>query len=863
MTRKEKAMGIAVALYVAIALTAAAAPQLSFRPVSVMPGDTAFLELDVTGADDHYLGVNVKFSLPNGVTVSSVAMGDLLTDNFTLDSHRLDNSNTYTALAYSVTDSVPPDEGSLLRFGIEVSNDLAELGLDTVEVIEAAVPILKSGIAAFDGDTALDHTAANGMITLSRDPLPALAVVPPSRTVTSFDGTTSFSVSNAGSASLSWVASVNAADTWLTITSSTSGTDAGVIEVSFERNPAASSRSGSIVVDAGDVPGSPGVVTVTQVGNTNPWLDVLPAEQTVNADATSAEFTVANTGFSTLTWAASLVEGDDWASISAGVVGVNAGVIRLSFSTNNAAADRTAVVRVVGENAYGSPAQVTLTQRGREPLEVITPNGAEVWHRGITETITWCSESPKAVTSVSILLLKGGNVLRTIAETTHNIGAYEWTIPLDMEPSHNYKIQILDVNYPAVHDESDAPFGINCPPDSPTNVVASEGEPRRVEVTWEAVDTATSYEVYRSTSESFADAQLIGTTSATVYEDTQAAQPQGAAGFSCAQTKTPVYYWYWVKSVNGCDRSGEGYPDQGFRAKDKSEVNLVWARVLPGEPATADTLAAHWNSTLAMRLSHESGIEPESVMGWVEWDGNKVVTTAWLPINDTDGWIVYAPTSSWPVGAEVTFTAWAQTPGGEAVGTVVYSFTIVSDDVMPAGKEEEYIWQPDYSDFESPDLDLDAQTNAGVGVHVEEYDLAPELANGVGRAYVIGPAVPFETPRRVWLPLPEGLSAGAAVLYYYHQDAEEAGWYPADQVRNWVEPDSYLALETRGIRYVGFLVRHGGVVRLGDGTARAETAAASVVPPVRGITGDLLILGVALAAIALGGVSRRTRNSTK
>ena len=649
MTRKEKAAGIAVVLYVATALAAAAAPQLSFRSLSAMPGDTAFLDLDVTGADDYYLGVNVKFSLPNGVTVLSVANGDLLTDNFTLDSHRLDNSNTYTAFAYSVTDSIPPDEGSLLRFSLEVSSDLGELGLDTVAVVDVPVPILTSGIAAFDGDTALGHSAVDGVITLSRDPLGALAVSPLSRTVTASEGTTSFSVSNTGSASLSWVASVGATDTWLTITSGTGGVDAGVIEVAFEQNPSASSRSGSILVDAGDVPGSPVAATVTQAGNTSPWLVVLPAEQTVNADALSAEFAVTNAGPSTLNWAASLVEGGDWASISAGAAGIDAGTIRLSFSTNDAAADRTAVVRVVGTNALGSPAQVSLTQRGRQPLEVITPNGAEVWHRGVTETITWCSDAPKAVSSVSILLLKGGNVLRTIAQTTYNTGTYEWTIPLEMEPNHDYKIQILDVNYPSVHDESDSPFGINCPPDAPSNVVASDGEIQRVLITWDSVDTAVEYEIYRSEEDDPATAELLATTSTTSYKDTTAEGPTTLreSPFGCSGARVMKVYYYWVKSVNNCSASDFSLSDSGHRDRNTLKES-VYEKALPSWPGDEENMSLAWpDSTLSLRLRSEEGIQPDSVWGIVQWADGESRTVTWLPLEEGDGWVVYMPEIAW------------------------------------------------------------------------------------------------------------------------------------------------------------------------------------------------------------------------
>ena len=52
-------------------------------------------------------------------------------------------------------------------------------------------------------------------------------------------------------------------------------------------------------------------------------------------------------------------------------------------------------------------------------------------------------------------------------------------------------------------------------------------------------------------------------------------------------------------------------------------------------------------------------------------------------------------------------------------------------------------------------------------------------------------------------------------LYSYHSDGDDKGWYPAENVEGWLVPDSDLTLEVDGTTYLGFLVRHAGIVQLG------------------------------------------------
>ncbi len=88
---------------------------------------------------------------------------------------------------------------------------------------------------------------------------------------------------------------------------------------------------------------------------------------------------------------------------------------------------------------------------------------------------------------------------------------------------------------------------------SPANIDASSGTyADHVSVSWDSVGGASSYALYRSTSDSFNEATLLGDNVASPLDDTSA---------ECGQT-----YHYWVTATNVCGESAPGEPDTGYRA---------------------------------------------------------------------------------------------------------------------------------------------------------------------------------------------------------------------------------------------------------------------------------------------------------
>jgi hypothetical protein len=93
---------------------------------------------------------------------------------------------------------------------------------------------------------------------------PVLSVSPSNQNVTKEAGTTTFSISNTGTGTMPWTASVTSGSSWLTITSGSNGSNSGTINCNFTANTSTSPRTATIRVTASGATGSPMDVMVTQ-----------------------------------------------------------------------------------------------------------------------------------------------------------------------------------------------------------------------------------------------------------------------------------------------------------------------------------------------------------------------------------------------------------------------------------------------------------------------------------------------------------------------------------------------------------------------------------------------------------------------
>jgi hypothetical protein len=116
----------------------------------------------------------------------------------------------------------------------------------------------------------VSYTVAPADIVILNWGTPTLAVSPASREVTADAGTTTFAVSNNGGSTMNWSAQVISGSSWASITSGSSGTNSGTINLSYAANTSTTSRTATIRITATGAACSPTDVTIVQAAALTP-----------------------------------------------------------------------------------------------------------------------------------------------------------------------------------------------------------------------------------------------------------------------------------------------------------------------------------------------------------------------------------------------------------------------------------------------------------------------------------------------------------------------------------------------------------------------------------------------------------------
>jgi len=141
-------------------------------------------------------------------------------------------------------------------------------------------------------------------------------------------------------------------------------------------------------------------------------------------------------------------------------------VVDVSYQTaayylwSNALPNMTYFYRVKTQNDAGaSDWSVGSFQTVAPLIQVTTPNGGQLWQRGLKYFIQW---NDNVAESVVIDLYKGGAFLKSLA-TNSSAGAYQWEVGLDLAAGNDYSIKVRSSTNAALFDVSDAAFGIDVP----------------------------------------------------------------------------------------------------------------------------------------------------------------------------------------------------------------------------------------------------------------------------------------------------------------------------------------------------------------------------------------------------------------
>ena len=188
-------------------------------------------------------------------------------------------------------------------------------------------------------------------------PPPSLSVSPTSIDAEAGGENVSVSVSNSGGGSLSWTAAIPSGVDWARISSGSSGTNAGTVQIEVDANGGAA-REFQLTVSAS---GSASRTVTIRQAEAPPVLDLSVGSTDLDGDGGSVTVQVSNTGYGTMDWTASLPEEVDWAYIESGESGTDSGEIVVRYGINGGA-DRELEITVTASAASNSPQSLTLSQ---------------------------------------------------------------------------------------------------------------------------------------------------------------------------------------------------------------------------------------------------------------------------------------------------------------------------------------------------------------------------------------------------------------------------------------------------------------------------------------------------------------------
>ena len=257
------------------------------------------------------------------------------------------------------------------------------------------------------------------------------------------------------------------------------------------------------------------------------------------------------------------------------------------------------------------------------------------------------------------------------------------------------------------------------------------------------------------------------------------------------------------KALSSPDSSGADSIE--VEATADPEEGEVYAPVLPYSEDAPGIQRIDIDAPMALRLRGDAPFDLASL--WASADIPPETTIEWRaadPAGQGDLWIVFTPNGAWPFGGLLAATVGGTTETGNAIQSQTYTFQVESEGEYAnrLESEEPLLWQPGFDDSGE--------------VQLRTIDLATvePLPNAIGPLFAIGPEQVFDTPPRVWLPVPEGAEPETLRLHVYIAGGPNQGWHEAKDAANWLVPDSELHLDMGGERYIGYLVKHGAITQL-------------------------------------------------
>ncbi len=109
--------------------------------------------------------------------------------------------------------------------------------------------------------------------------------------------------------------------------------------------------------------------------------------------------------------------------------------------------------RLGGPQAAGIP--LPQTPSG---LQLVSPNGGEIFPAGTTQTVAWVVRNASGLVQVDLLL--GDTLYRALGQALMRQSNYLWSIDPQLGDTNTYRIRLTSVDFPSVQDVSDAAFSV-------------------------------------------------------------------------------------------------------------------------------------------------------------------------------------------------------------------------------------------------------------------------------------------------------------------------------------------------------------------------------------------------------------------
>ncbi|MCP4104740.1 MAG: hypothetical protein GY749_04260 [Desulfobacteraceae bacterium] len=401
------------------------------QPKGAVPGETAVIhiykntaELEVTSPADGIITVG------NSDSDSQINLAAAIPDNLPPNANAGPDQTACEEESVTMdgTASADPD-GDIVSYQWEQTQgpQITLFNAETAKPSFTAPTVEDTGKTVTVKLTVTDNNGlkSTDTCTVNIRTKPNLSVTPLSQNVPETSGTAFINIFNTGECLMNWTAETDVNSPWLTIHSSSSGTDNSTITASYQANDG-KARTGTITITAPDAANSPHIVEIHQECKPA-GLSVSSSSFDIPGTPGKIEFSIAKTDGCPINWTIS--ENTDWLSADK-ISGTDNATIIVTYAANPGT-PRNGTITVTAPDASDSPKYITIKQACVPPALSVSASLLDI-------------PGTSGATTFSIANTGGCNMNWTASSNA------DW---LSVSPDSGINARKITVNYEANPDE--------------------------------------------------------------------------------------------------------------------------------------------------------------------------------------------------------------------------------------------------------------------------------------------------------------------------------------------------------------------------------------------------------------------------